>query len=751
MSTLRQVDFRYAPTSRWTAICRPDDSHKSVVREDGALLYDFQKSNFGARSFGRPAFSFGRVFEFGIQTDHLPLEITQRIEDARTPIVITTVRYPQATFELRAAGHLHDGDRRTDIVLWTISAAKDVTTVFTGLHIDAYERGRVFVGRSLAPDREVFAVDVSSLTPHEGQEAFSSPPAKGDSSPFSGPVALVSAPHSLQTADATGFRPVSGLMGVPQLLRAGETMGGALFFPLNHEESGAFGLDWAHAALEVERTFWNGYNLQPLAMQIPDRGVMDLLTACARNIVQAREMKEGLLEFQVGPTVYRGLYTVDAHFLLEAAQYLGHEEAALQGIRVLQRRATPDGAIEILRNHHKETAIALATLVRQCELTRDTEHLVALWPLIRRAVGHIQSLREASTARGPDAPEYGLMPPAFSDGGLAGLRPEYTTALWTLAGLKAVAGAAERLGQQEDAQDFRATFAGLLRAFRAHAERDMRTLADGTPYLPMLKPGSGQHHRRADYPGEPEPWHRVNPGTATWALAHAIYPGEVFPPEDPLVQHFCRLLDRIDDEEGIPANTGWLPLEAVWTYAASFYAHVWLYAGRPDKAIDYLYAFANHAAPTLVWREEQAFVHSGHRQKIGDMPHNWASAEFIRLVRHLLVFERGDTLEFFPGLPQEWCVPGQPLRLARTPTRFGPVDLRLQVDHDGQGRIDIALDTGWSRRPSRRLLHLPGDEGVGSQAITINGASVVARGDGVIDLPDDGRIVVIWHMPKSHV
>jgi hypothetical protein len=117
----------------------------------------------------------------------------------------------------------------------------------------------------------------------------------------------------------------------------------------------------------------------------------------------------------------------------------------------------------------------------------------------------------------------------------------------------------------------------------------------------------------------------------------------------------------------------------VWTYAAAIAANVWLYAGRPDKAVDYLYAFANHAFPTRVWREEQPLRVGGHWQICGDMPHNWASAEFIRLVRHLLVFERDDNLLLLPGLPREWLFDGASLRTERTPTRFGAVSLSLRV------------------------------------------------------------------------
>ncbi|MEZ4556892.1 MAG: hypothetical protein R2854_10665 [Caldilineaceae bacterium] len=140
-----------------------------------------------------------------------------------------------------------------------------------------------------------------------------------------------------------------------------------------------------------------------------------------------------------------------------------------------------------------------------------------------------------------------------------------------------------------------------MQALREHATRDMGVLPDGTPYLPMLKPGSGQHHWNHEFRGTPPPWQRVNPGTATWALAHAVYPGELFAADDPLVQNFCALLDQIDDAEVCRRRQAGCRTRRSGP-AASFYAHVWLYAGRPDKAVDYLYAFANHAAPTRLAR-----------------------------------------------------------------------------------------------------------------------------------------------------
>jgi hypothetical protein len=152
-------------------------------------------------------------------------------------------------------------------------------------------------------------------------------------------------------------------------------------------------------------------------------------------------------------------------------------------------------------------------------------------------------------------------------------------------------------------------------------------------------------------------------------------------------------------------GTGWLSA-GIWNYFASFYGHAWLWLGRGEKAARTLYAFANHASPLLAWREEQA--PTGKREEIcGDMPHNWASAEFIRLVRHLIVLERGDELHLCEGLPREWVHPGAVTRLDGVLTELGPISLELRVAADGSS-AHLRLDPPRRSKPSRIVLHLDG-------------------------------------------
>ena len=730
MTNTRKIDFRYAPAISWTSICRPDDPYKTLVREDGALLYGFFSNTF-------ESWYFERVIEFSIQSaPHAP-RITQRTESARVPVVVTTLEYRKATLELRAFGHRHGNGLRTDVVLWRLRAHDDVDEFLTGFHIDAFEMNRRFVGRSEAPARTIFAVDPALLPTPDRWAAAAQQLVEDEAQPGLGEVAFVTAPQRLHKSHTRGFLPGSGLCTDLFILHGGEEICGAVILPLNHAETELLDYAWAQQALDAERAFWNAFPIMPLPIVVPDESVMDMLVACSRNILQAREIEAGLPVFKVGPTLYRNLFVVDGHFMLETAQYLGYQQEARAAIHTLLRRVRPNGAIAEMEFHTKETGISIATLIRQCELLGDDDFLRELWPTIRNGVRYIEGLRAEAKALPTDHPCYPLLPSAFGDGGVGGNRGEYTTVLWILFGLKSAAEAAKRMGFDEDAERFCADFNELLADFRAHAAKNMRLLSDGHPYLPMWFPGSGDHHWIPNYKGEVQEWERLRPESATWALCHAIWPGEVFDPDEAIVQNLNHLHDLLDDAEGIPASTGWLPYKALWNYYASFAAHVWLYSGRADKAADYLYDFANHAAPTRVWREEQSITSTDNGQIFGDMPHNWASAEFIRLVRHLLVFERGEALELLPGMPLDWLQPGAHTRVEHTPTRFGPVSLDVRCDAGNRLDITIEFTPEWPRHPERCTLMLPAVD-----SVTVDGHAVSTAVDCRLAIPFSARVCV---------
>ena len=104
------------------------------------------------------------------------------------------------------------------------------------------------------------------------------------------------------------------------------------------------------ALADRERTvaYWEKSSLPFGRVQVPDAGIQALVDSSIRNIWQAREIKNGLPVFQVGPTCYRGLWIVDGAFLLEAAAMVGAGQEARSGITYTLAQQKPSGAFEVL-------------------------------------------------------------------------------------------------------------------------------------------------------------------------------------------------------------------------------------------------------------------------------------------------------------------------------------------------------------------------------------------------------------------
>jgi hypothetical protein len=359
------------------------------------------------------------------------------------------------------------------------------------------------------------------------------------------------------------------------------------------------------------------------------------------------------------------LWIVDGAFLLEAAALLGAGSEARSGVAYELTYQQADGRIEVMKDFSKENGIVLWTCARHAQLTQDKAWLESQWPKLQRVAAHIRTLRQHTLEN--DTPlDDGLVPPGFPDGGLGGVHAEYTNPYWNLAGLRAFVQAAQWLGKSAEAAEWQGEYDAFLASFRRAATRDLAKDPRGNAYVPALMGEAG---------------HKELPQRAQWAFCHAVYPGQVFAQDDPLVASMMAMLEATE-REGMVYGTGW-DATGLWNYFASFYGHAWLWQGNGRKAAQALYAFANHAAPTLVWREEQSLKGEPFK-KVGDMPHNWASAEFIRLTIHLLALDRGDELHLLEGFPREWAGPGMLTRLRGVATPFGPLDLTVQADKKGE-------------------------------------------------------------------
>ena len=646
------IDFRYAPLLGQTAFCFPDDPHKSLVGQAGQLLYGFGSV---------PAeFFFALKIGFALNGMQAPKVLSQQIESPSVPIVRTALEYPGISVLLTTFATNDSSEGRVDNVIFDVTPhSSETVNIEPLIEIDSlakfdFEEGDGAFTVLRRKSREVLLVGKVSgnRSQGRGEDIFD-----GETDRMQKLI--------LHRGQASKARPYRVFLRFPQAKQNTAPV--------------VAGLSDPDRRLESCRAFWNSWAAirQPVAFAVPGRQG-EFMEACARNILQAREVRDGKLAFQVGPTCYRGLWVVDGNFILEAARYLGYDKDAEEGLRTIWSKQQSSGQVigAAGKEHWKDTGFAMFTLVRQCELSQDWRLLRELEPHVVHAIGFLRSLQAAAVKQDSALGRYGLLPMGNADGGFGGIRDEISNTLLVMAGLKAIEEAGENQ-KMDSLKDARALFDQLEAAFFKAAPSEMRRYENGFEFLPMLL--------KSDPDWElPDPWDRPRPQCSQAALTFAIFPGRVFDPQHPIVRGHVQLMQAVTKED-IPSETGWCHHEAVWAYNAPLVAQVYLWLGMKKAAHDTFIGFLNHASPQYCWREEQPLQNALVGSYWGDMPHNWASAECIRYIRHMLALEDATHLRLLAGITKGELAPQKEYVLTATPTRFGRLNLRLEPLDRGQG------------------------------------------------------------------
>ncbi|WP_329125872.1 hypothetical protein [Streptomyces sp. NBC_01465] len=275
-------------------------------------------------------------------------------------------------------------------------------------------------------------------------------------------------------------------------------------------------------------------------------------------------------------------------------------------------------------------------------------------------------------------------------------KPHYWDDIWGLAGLYEAARLAERLGTPEVGELWGA-FDDLKRATAA----SMRWVLD-------------EQARR----GEWETFLPTGPGDVGRLDSTMIGAAAYF--------HPCRLYmgsklgDDIDRAARCTLDTlyghfvrGGYRHEAAWNaygpYLTLQLAHAYLLAGDPQRMDELLDWTVSAGTPVALgqraalgaWNEQHAFPIASDFAELpdrfwymGDMPHGWAAAEYLLLLRDILLFEadedRDPHLYIAPGVRPHWVPDGETVSVANAPTLFGaPFGYRLT--HDAAAR-EVTVD-----------------------------------------------------------
>ncbi len=308
---------------------------------------------------------------------------------------------------------------------------------------------------------------------------------------------------------------------------------------------------------------------------------------------------------------------------------------------------------------------ALFALAEYLHFTGDRPFVSKFRSNVEKAVSFLIKLRQQNLKpQLRDTPLYGILPPSVSAEDLgSGKWHHYWDDFWAVIGFEKAAYIMEQLGQKRKAEKYRKEAERLLNAVVCSAE--------------MLK----QKHGIDWFPNGPEDLYGSSMARGT---SPAIWPGQLFDPDDPLIQSSFAAYYRFWIE---PFAGAYLHQGRFWPYGLEL-AYCYVLLGRKDIAERILYWHLDHQTypENYAWGEQLNPADATFRS--GDIPHCWVAADFINLVRGMILHEKDDQLLIFPGVPDWWFEKGGfDIEL---PTHFGPLTLKA-LYHRGTDLLELSV------------------------------------------------------------
>jgi hypothetical protein len=424
---------------------------------------------------------------------------------------------------------------------------------------------------------------------------------------------------------------------------------------------------------------WDAHARQGMQVVLPDERLARAVEANRRFLLLFHDGND----ITPGPYTYHRFWFRDAAFMVAALDRWGFHREAAQVIAHFPARQHADGFFFSQRQEWDANGCAVWTMAEHLRLTgeRDCVDVDA----VSRGVRWIERKRQ-SRRRRPDAALRGLMPAGVSAEHLGPFDYFYWDDFWALRGLidgATLLRAAGRDGAADKAD-------GWAAAMRADLDVSLALVAErlGSPVIPA------------------GPRRRVDSGIIG-SLA-ACWPLGLLPPDHPgIVATVDTIRDRFCVDraffQGI-SHTG------LGTYLTLQLAFVELEAGD-RRGLDRLQWLLQAATSTYTWPE------AIHPQLgtgcMGDGHHGWAAADFLSLVRNLLVRDVPGGLALCSLLPDGWA--GESIEVERAPTHSGLLSFAVrwhgdrpallwELDRRGPGPVTISapgLDPSWSSTEAR--------------------------------------------------
>jgi hypothetical protein len=457
-----------------------------------------------------------------------------------------------------------------------------------------------------------------------------------------------------------------------------------------------------NANLRKAIALWMALQRPAMRVDVPEPKVVSTFYASLNNILLPRYRLESTGEWvqAVNQQRYHAFWLRDAALMNHALDVVGLHRQAAQNLPFFLTWQDPSGLFISRPGQLDGFGQALWAFGDHLQRSGDTSFVQRAYPAVQRAMAWFEAARADDPIK--------LIPagdPADNENVAGHLTGDN---FWAYAGVEQAVQMARRLGRGDDAArwtadlaDFRASLQAQVRASAAHVGG----------FIPPALEGGGQD----------------------WGNYWAAYPAQPFSPTDPLVSRTIEHARR-NFREGIATYGDPKMLHA---YLGFRLLETELERNAQADVIQGFYSELAHTTSSGGSFETSILPFGDRTIDLGSVPHGWWAAEYVTLLRNMLVREEGNGLVLMSALSPSWLTPGQVVAVRDVPTTFGTVGFTLQTTSTG------ATLTWRSSLKSRTALRWPVPAGV---------RSVRARGlsGGVIHLRGrSGSLDVQWNIARG--
>jgi hypothetical protein len=380
---------------------------------------------------------------------------------------------------------------------------------------------------------------------------------------------------------------------------------------------------------------------------VPESKVVDTFYASLMNLLMSRYRQDGFWIQTVNNLQYHAFWLRDSALISSMFDQVGLHDIAAKDLRFFLTWQQPDGLFISRPGQYDGFGQALWAFGDHVRRTGDVAFAQMVLPAVDRAMAWLQKARAADNL--------GLLPPSDPHDNEQVAGHLVGDNLWGVAGAHAAATIARTAGEPQTADRWAAEAA----AYQATLDAQIRqaAAANGGVIPPAIDQKGGED----------------------WGNLWPVWPTGIYSPADPMIYRTMRRA-RADFREGIATYLDGRLLHAYLGF------RVWqtqLAAGDQQQPVYGLYASLAHTTATNAGFETGVRVYGSRAVDDNMTPHGWFAAEYVQLLRNMLVREHGDGIALMSALSRAWLEPGESVSVRDAPTTFGKVSFTLRSRRGG--------------------------------------------------------------------